>query len=188
MNKFVFEDEISRLKHIYGDRHYPDERCQMIWDEFKNCSPDEFKSVIREVIGTCATPPLLNKLRETLYSRREQNSAIYKTQEDAYLGSLPDCDFCHKRGYILTTDSSGVPTAFRCTCQFGSIKFGRVAAWDNRAGYQKVDLGSKDDDKVSIQPDEQKVLIGQITNRINGKMSDQNWEKFKILLNNLSCG
>lgn len=72
MDERFFLKQISRLKEVYGEKHYPAERTAMIWREVQNFSASWFQSVIDDLIGSEQYPPLLPKIREKMSFEREK--------------------------------------------------------------------------------------------------------------------
>lgn len=64
MTREHFNSEINRLKEVYGEKPYPVERMNLLWDSFRDLEPNLFSEMISEAIATRRTAPLAKELTE----------------------------------------------------------------------------------------------------------------------------
>ena len=67
-----FKGQVERLIKTYGPDKYPQERVNLIWDEFKGMQVHLFETIVSRLIGENSTPPMLPKFRELAASFRER--------------------------------------------------------------------------------------------------------------------
>ena len=59
MTKNEFITQINRLKSVFGDRSYPDERVKIIWDKFSCVNDAEFSDCVSKLISENRMPPMV---------------------------------------------------------------------------------------------------------------------------------
>jgi hypothetical protein len=72
MDMAFFKVQIDRLKQVYGDASYPQERIKLLWKEFRSSDNSRFESVISEVLGSCRFAPMLKEFREAWSKEKER--------------------------------------------------------------------------------------------------------------------
>lgn len=55
--------QMNRLKAVYGERAYPQERAELIWAEFKSDGAWMFTTIVSNMIGEHRTPPVMSDFR-----------------------------------------------------------------------------------------------------------------------------
>lgn len=64
MTRNEFDLELARLKEVYGEKPYPIERVNLLWDSFRDLNPNHFSQMISEAIATRRSAPLAKELTE----------------------------------------------------------------------------------------------------------------------------
>lgn len=79
MKRDEFTDGIKKLKDVFGERNYPPDRVNQLWDEFYKVSAFEFASAIAMMIRSERRPPLapeiamaVQEVRNRLYENKKQ--------------------------------------------------------------------------------------------------------------------
>jgi hypothetical protein len=69
-----FEQSISRLKAVYGDKAYPKERVEMVYRAVKWTHLAIWEESLNEIIGDCIHPPTVSKIKEIVNLTRKRMS------------------------------------------------------------------------------------------------------------------
>lgn len=120
-----FEIEIRRLKKVYGEMKYPEERVMGIFDALSSLPIESFKDQVTKFIAGTDKPPFLTTFVEAfgpiLYDLKRQ--AIEKQLENE-----PDCIICGNCGVASGYSRIGFnSTAFQCVCKRGRIFYPNLA-------------------------------------------------------------
>lgn len=85
MDLFQFEKGVNRLRDVYGDRFYPDERVKVLWQEVKDLPDSWFDSVVTRFIAEHDRAPMIPQFREEISKYRERVHYAQKREhkEDA---------------------------------------------------------------------------------------------------------
>lgn len=75
-----FSVQIERLKSVYGEKTYSEERCRILWDDVKQMPGGWFKNCVDEFIGSMRTPPLVKEFLDKISDFREKQNAFAKKQ------------------------------------------------------------------------------------------------------------
>jgi hypothetical protein len=130
MDQTTFDREMNRIYEVFSDRAYAPERTKLIWSAVRNLAPQEFSAVVSDLIGSCATPPLVSRFREAVQQLYQKNSFECNRAKDQWIDSLPWCSLCGKKGEIVALKrDDGTLFAFRCPCEIGSRLWPRVPVW-----------------------------------------------------------
>lgn len=73
MTAYEFDTQINRLKDVFGDRHYPDERVKLLWRAVSDYPGKWFSKTVDKFIGECRQPPLLPEFRTEVAIERERS-------------------------------------------------------------------------------------------------------------------
>jgi hypothetical protein len=119
MTKNEFITQMNRLIMTYGEKSYPDERFNAIWEWAKNINEKLFKLTITEVISNHAQAPMKSKIVEAYSFVRTKNPEIKKHV---------DCVYCAGSGFI--PDEKPVPKVYRCRCSIGDSMPSYIARWE----------------------------------------------------------
>jgi hypothetical protein len=76
-----YKQQIARLRSVYGDRNYPDERVMVLWGEVKEFPFFWFKKIVDRFIGESLKPPMLPEFRTEAAKERERQREKEKTDE-----------------------------------------------------------------------------------------------------------
>jgi hypothetical protein len=110
MEKQKFNEEIVRLKSVYGEKSYPPERISLIWREFYYISDKDFLSAVDQLISNKRFAPMVDDFRgilsgQTRSNRLEKIDAIKKSSY---------CKLCGNTGSLAVNKLER-----RCTCALG---------------------------------------------------------------------
>jgi len=112
MEKWEFDAGCRRLKAVYGDKSFPDERLAIIWNRFTNLERDRWFEMIEALIGSQRYAPLLKEMETWL----DENKVMWSTSE-----RVGDCKICFGYGTYLET-RNGYEYGFQCECPAGAMK------------------------------------------------------------------
>lgn len=68
-----FKKQLDRLTATYGPKAYPQERADLLWNEFKSVGPQVFIEVVSKLISENSAAPMMPKFREAVAFFRERN-------------------------------------------------------------------------------------------------------------------
>jgi len=66
MTQNEFIEQMERLKIVYGDKFFPEERIKVYWNFFKNEKPQFFENAITNIIAESISVPSASKVKEAL--------------------------------------------------------------------------------------------------------------------------
>jgi len=118
MNPMEFDIQMGRLRNVFGDKNYPDERTKLIWSEVRDLPQYYFAKLCDRFIGDSRQAPILNDFRTEAYQFR-LHAKPAKTVEPWKVVN-PGCDTCFDTGVFLARSKTNPgPWAFRCACSKG---------------------------------------------------------------------
>lgn len=79
MKSEQFDMQVNRLKDVYGDKAFPDQRIKIIWREVQDFDASWFTRVVDGLIGSERYAPLMDKFAEAASKERERIYSIEKT-------------------------------------------------------------------------------------------------------------
>ncbi len=132
MTPVEFNDQIGKLKQVFGEKSYTPERTTVLFEYVKNCEARAFEYVVKEWIGDAKTAPLGDAFRD--FARKHHSSSQNTRKSGEAFGKKPNCIDCHDKGWITLlmkpglvshADAYGYPVqcAVICTCSAGqSVK------------------------------------------------------------------
>lgn len=156
MNPVNFQTEIQRLINVYGQKAYPRERTELIWQEVQQLSDRWFSWLIGHLIGDNERPPMVTVFREHSSREREKShekqKAVQKKEAEEFMktiysqedratilgqirlrlnGNMPDQDF---KNFLSMVSKSEI---FRCNrCQdtkvYHDVENGGMTLCDHR--------------------------------------------------------
>lgn len=107
MRPHEFKEQMERLFRTFP-RGYPDERVELIWQEFKGVHISDFKLVVDSAIASSRSAPLLGELLD--YKAR-----IYGKTKSGFNNRCPTCD--NNWWIVLNAAAVGEPVRIkRCHC------------------------------------------------------------------------
>ncbi len=111
MNTIEFNEQIDRLKSVYGAKNFPNERIKSIWFAFKSFDVRDVEEGITKIIEENYLPPTMSKMKEAIRRKREVDM----------LDELrPSCHECSGTGRMMRfKQGEDVPYAFKCNCPNG---------------------------------------------------------------------
>jgi len=130
MNLNEFERQMDRLKSVYGDKAYPDERAELIWKEMRYLPVHQFEEIVGEMIASSAQAPMMGKFREAKQDLGRRHASEYEQRDNDWTDTQPDCHDCDKTGSIVATlNRNQTIYAFRCPCPIGERKHPKLPKW-----------------------------------------------------------
>jgi len=108
----TFSEQIGRLRSVYGDRNYPDERLRLFWLSFKNIDDQKFEEAVSTAIETMKVAPLKQDLWEIIKSARTDSGDTKRTIENG-------CEYCNGSGLTSYAEMRGAyeyTFSGRCRC------------------------------------------------------------------------
>lgn len=133
MTKIEFLEELERMRETYGEKAYPKERADILFEKLKWLEPLEFRAIVSELIANNAHAPMLGKFEEVTRAFKQKNSARSEEAFQAWLSTQPWCDFCGRQGFILARlrgdTITAHPFAFRCSCDIGERAAFKYPLW-----------------------------------------------------------
>lgn len=82
MTTSEFDEQVKRLRAVFGDKAYPDERVVTFWDAVRDMEGYWFKKRVTDWVGS-AKPPMLPEIREAVALERERLWSLKKSQHSA---------------------------------------------------------------------------------------------------------
>lgn len=137
MTDTCFQEEITKLKTIYGEKAYPTERIKLIRREMQRFDDHEFRQIVDELIATCGSAPLLDKFRAVAGNVVSKQPELQKS--DYWENVQPVCGDCKNRGVVRAVHRvNGNDYAFRCPCVSGDKRNANFTrwSWDLDAEYE----------------------------------------------------
>jgi hypothetical protein len=108
-NEFIAQ--MDRLHRTYGEKAYPKERMDAIWERVKDFPRNQMDRAVTFLIGENFSPPSLSKISEALGPNRSPISQPGKSS-DVYGGFT--CEPCRDFGFGFVGD-----TVVACACDKG---------------------------------------------------------------------
>lgn len=100
-----FKRQMDRLASTYGPKSYPQERADLLWQEFKHLSGVTYEKVISRLIGENSAPPMLPKFREAAAIMREHHAV--REKEEYRQGTQAALQSTTLKDFIRRTIDSG---------------------------------------------------------------------------------
>lgn len=118
-----FNRHMNRLASVFPKGAYPSERILLIDEAVNRLSEDAWSRMVDQLIGDCATAPMLPKIRELAAIEREREWSKQKTVAPGFdWNRFASCDTCWDNGVYLCVKSEAPNEgfyAFRCHCSKG---------------------------------------------------------------------
>jgi hypothetical protein len=124
MNDYIFDLNIDKLKEVFGDRFYGENRKELIWNAVKNLSDDWFIATTNKFLSYSKQAPLPGDFYDAARIERGRNG----TQFEDPKGTCGKCD----DGIILARNlvgPVGLPYVFVCECHVGSQRKETYPRW-----------------------------------------------------------
>lgn len=116
MNTVHFQNQVTRLMDCYGNKAFPKERCQLLWNKVKDL-PDEWMTrTVDNFIAYQDKPPLQGDWDERI--QKEQNKAHEarkhtKLMEPTVRSGVSGCPTCKGDGIYFDDEYKGFTV---CKC------------------------------------------------------------------------
>lgn len=136
MTRLEFEQSISILKEVYGDKFYLDARVSTLYSSFENTNFSFWLKAIKNAINNNRLAPLEKELRESLdyIFSVEGISDFRKNTSDNFSG----CEKCDFQGWFFITTikddhftKKPLKGVAACECQKGEFlsKANKLVPW-----------------------------------------------------------
>lgn len=83
MNDNEFRIQLDRLRQVYGDRSYPEDRARLLWKAVAAFSGSWLARTVDSMIGSLRQAPMLSDFQEAITQERERNWAQERQQQGA---------------------------------------------------------------------------------------------------------
>lgn len=116
-----FLSQVIRLKGVFGKRHFPDERVQLIWEEVKQSSNMDFKIIIDDFLADAKFAPTRKDFREAISGMRVRQHGNKKRSQPLRAGPNPKCKVCRDEGEVwaIRISDNSENWVFKCFCDIG---------------------------------------------------------------------
>lgn len=131
-----FMIELDRLKSVYGEKAYPEERVKILWNEFKTYEIARFKKAVDFLVAENFNAPPISKIRDAMFYTPNASSALKQAPDY-------DCSWCGQSGVVTVfRKKDRAKFTLRCPCDdFGKQKHGeRIPVW-KESFFKSFDLG-----------------------------------------------
>lgn len=107
-----FNKQVDRLRNVYGEKPWNNERVRLLWENFKHEEIAQFTRSVDHVIAESFISPVFSKMREAM------GGSQYKVFVPNVLDY--DCSWCGQTGLVsaLKRDTA-YKASFICTCELG---------------------------------------------------------------------
>lgn len=121
MTKDEFLEQVDRLKTVYGEKSFPEERVKVFWDMFKVENKNVFERAVSNIIAQSYVAPPADKIRIAVTELREK--LIQKNRQEYNW----DCSWCGTSGFVIVVsqDDPLKEVCMKCKCEFADL-FARV--------------------------------------------------------------
>lgn len=134
MEPSEFKETLNRLILAYGEKFYPDVRCEIIWNIVKEMPSEWFSSLANRWIGSNLKPILADDFREAIRVEHLKKPVEHFTKNENV-----SCVKCADKGFIykdFPVDDEFRPIksrsakpeeriycfCYRCTCTTGQLQ------------------------------------------------------------------
>lgn len=129
MTKEEFQNQVIRLRNVYGDKYFPEERVSIFWNKLKFTKAETFERMVSLLIAECVSAPMLQKILEAKRifgdDSVSRESAINEKRRVS-----ANCSQCGKMGYVLAKHLiSGNEYSFRCSCSIAEFMNLNYPVW-----------------------------------------------------------
>lgn len=136
-----FKEILNRLILTYGEKFYPDVRCEIIWESVKEMPKDWFSRFVDRWIGSNLKPLLVDEIRNATSFEKEKK--LFDTSDSK---KPINCKECRDSGFVykdLAVDKEFNPIksrspkpderaysfSYRCNCVTGQLQNRNIATW-----------------------------------------------------------
>ena len=147
MTQGEFQNQVARLKDVYGPKAYPDERVRLMWVEVSSLDGKWFEEAVSSLIASARYAPLAQEFSNYIGAERERSWKASNVVKMFNREATYSCAECKDIGVFLcvTGDLSQGKFAFRCRCPKGMADMRRnipqYKAEHLTQGYVVYDVG-----------------------------------------------
>lgn len=113
-----FKLQIERLKVVFGDKNFDEERCKLIWGHAMELHANDFIFIVSTIIETSRYAPLPSDIiGEIRKAKKRRESGRHGHREHEPIPIKIHCAKCQDTGvvFVKTTDEAFSP-AMGCDC------------------------------------------------------------------------
>lgn len=111
-----FEGQMARLKSVYTERAYPNERTKLLWSQVSDSDLEHFSKAVDRWIGELKFAPMLIEFREFYHDWMRQTVAERMLEKRLAISQDRACKYCGDEGQLLATRlSDNTIWAFLCS-------------------------------------------------------------------------
>jgi len=119
MNFREFDNQIEKLRMVYGKNKYTEERTAVMFEYLGSLPIEAFEKQVKKFIAISEKAPLLNDFEMAFMS---QMTDLKKQSIETKLKGAPDCINCDNTGHVTMYDrTNGFEYAYQCTCNRGPL-------------------------------------------------------------------
>lgn len=130
MTKIEFNGQMARVISTFDERHYSEDRLDIIWRMVESLEFFEFRKVVDHLINTFRQAPLPKDFFEASAGYRKNRLGVDDTSAD------PDCAECLDTGFFRVRyhDDQDSATLMRCNCPMGAARYADlfIPAWEKQ--------------------------------------------------------
>jgi hypothetical protein len=121
MNYQEFNHQLDRLRDVYGDKSYSDQRTKLLWARINDLSAAWFACLVDGFIETSRQSPMISDFKDAVSN--ERNRLYKKKKESSFVDENKnyDCNSCGDSGFRFKT-IDGCEFTYRCCCTNGNIR------------------------------------------------------------------
>lgn len=88
-----FVPGMERLRTVYGEKLYPEERIKAFFDELRGIDPKLWASVVDRLVKEESRPPMMKEIRMAIAAEKERHREVEKIQirneSDRFFKTVP---------------------------------------------------------------------------------------------------
>lgn len=116
--------QIERLKEVFGDKAYPEERVKSLYNAVRGLTLQNFTKIVTDLIDSKRQAPLKPDFQEAARKYLADNENRIRAEMEARWAGRA-CRWCGNSGAVfLTRKSNGHEFAVTCSCEWGRFEFG----------------------------------------------------------------
>lgn len=108
-----FDECMTMLKEVYGEKYYPDARIRILWENLSEINFEVFKRAIKKILVSERFPPMLEDISKYVSDdfKLNENNSAYSNNFGCYV--------CSDNGFFYVHSKNGSSSIAACSCQKG---------------------------------------------------------------------
>lgn len=119
MTLMEFTGQMDRLKQVYSEKAYPEERVKQIWDKIRNRDERVLAHAVALLIADCVQAPMTTKILEAMSVAQRNYQNFRQNALKSNSGPEIDCLFCYDTGINYVREKDNPVVWVRCSCDMG---------------------------------------------------------------------